>query len=120
MHLAKLHEFANLLSRATCGHRVARGSVDCETIKVGSAIRVRCVRKEHLLAVDLVPADGFLAFPRTQPIDELLAVLLPHQRMHGGVYECDAILIEHGLVPLNHTPEVAFAFETGPRGPIGP
>src|SRR3974390_1311006 len=84
-----------------------------------STVWISRVREKQLLAIDLVVADGFLTLRRTQPIDELLAVLLPHQRMLGGVYECDAILIEHALVPLDQHLQVAFVLKMGPRGAVG-
>src|SRR3954447_11290358 len=65
------------------------------------------VRKEELLAVDLVARDGGLAVRRDQPIDESLPILGLHLRMLRGIHQHDAVLIEQPPVALDGDDEIA-------------
>src|SRR5262249_26826188 len=61
---------------------------------------------EQLLAVNLVIGDCLLAFVRDEPVDELLAKLLLHMRMLGGVNQDDTVLVEQPSVALHRDDEV--------------
>src|SRR5262245_9393283 len=66
---------------------------------------------EHLLAVNLVIGDCLLAFVRNEPVDELLAKLLLHMRMLGGINRDDTVLVEQQFVALYRDDEVGLVLE---------
>src|SRR3974390_275582 len=63
--------------------------------------------------------DRLWAFRQTQPVDELLAQLLLHLRMLGGIDHYDAVLIEHALVALDQDFQFPLVCKVGPCGAVG-
>src|SRR5215510_1987142 len=74
---------------------------------------------EELLAVDLVTRDRVLALSRYQPIDEGLAQVRLHVRVHGGVHQYHVVLVEQPLVALNDDIKFAAVLKRNPRATIG-
>src|SRR3954465_8142666 len=65
------------------------------------------VRKEQLLAVDLIVRDGCLPGRRGDPAYERLAELRLDARMLGRIHQHDSILVEQALVALDGDGEIA-------------
>src|SRR5262249_48636234 len=72
-----------------------------------SYVGIGGIRKEQLLAVDLVVGNGLLAVGRHQPIDELLTENLLHVGVPSWVHQYDAVLIEQVPVALHKNFKIA-------------
>src|SRR4051812_5601672 len=72
------------------------------------------IRKEQLLAADLVVGDRFLSGGRDDPVDECLAELRLHARMLRGIDQHDSILVEEASVALHRDGELAAVLEGKP------
>src|SRR5215468_3288403 len=77
------------------------------------------VRKEELLAADLVFGDGLLAGGGDDPVDERVAEIDLRFRMLRRVDEHDPVLIEQLLIPFDEDGEVTAILEGEPRAAIG-
>src|SRR5262245_9557267 len=79
----------------------------------------RGIGEELLLAIDLEGLDGALPLGRQHPVDERLALGLPHLGMLGWIDEDDAVLVEELVVALDRDLVVAAVLEARPCGPVG-
>jgi hypothetical protein len=96
------------------GKRSARGAAPQEPRLQASSVGIGSVRKEQLLAIDLVVGNGLLAVRRHQPIDELPTETLLHVGVLGWVHQDDAVLVEQVLVALHKDFKIAPVPETDP------
>src|ERR1700736_508958 len=84
----------------------------------GSGLGVGGVRKEQLLAVDLVAADVALSLRGNQPVNELLTQILLDRRIPLRTDQHDTILVKQALVALNGNDKLALVLERKPRAAI--
>ena len=77
------------------------------------------VRKEQLLAIDLVVRDGRLPLVSGQPVDESLPCFGLHRRVPVRVHQDHAILVEQFRIALDDDRVVALVAEGNPGRPIG-
>src|SRR6185503_8064798 len=77
------------------------------------------IRKEELLAVDLVGRDGVLSLAGDDPVDERLPHLAFHAQMPRGVHQDDAVLVEQPPVAFHQDRELAAVLEGQPGAAVG-
>src|SRR5919109_240115 len=77
------------------------------------------IRKEKLLAADLVGRDRVLSLARNDPVDERLAQLPLYAQVLLRIDEDDAVLVEKPPVALHRDGELAAVLERDPGAAIG-
>src|SRR5204862_5575571 len=98
----------------------ARTSMAIAAATVGQALTsVRRVRKEQLLAADLVRGDRLLPCRREHPVGERLRELHLDVRVLRRIDDDDAVLVEEALVALDQDREIAAILEAQPGAAVG-